>query len=48
VAERLNDRARALDSYRHVTAAWLHADPELQPYVAEARAGLERLTAERQ
>jgi serine/threonine-protein kinase len=48
VAERLNDRARALDSYRFVTAAWLHADPELQPYVAEARAGLGRLTAERQ
>jgi hypothetical protein len=48
VAERLNDRARALDSYRFVTAAWLHADPELQPYVAEARAGLARLTAERQ
>jgi serine/threonine-protein kinase len=48
VAERLDDRPRALEAYRYVTAAWLHADPELQPYVAEARAGLERLTAERE
>jgi eukaryotic-like serine/threonine-protein kinase len=48
VAERLDDHPRALDAYRYVTAAWRHADPELQPYVAEARAGLERLTAERQ
>jgi eukaryotic-like serine/threonine-protein kinase len=48
VAEQLDDRHRALEAYRYVTAAWRHADPELQPYVAEARAGLERLTAERQ
>jgi len=48
VAERLDDRPRALEAYRYVTAAWRHADLELQPYVAEARAGLGRLTAERQ
>jgi hypothetical protein len=47
VAERLEDRPRALEAYRHVTEAWRHADAELQPYVAEARAGLARLTAER-
>jgi hypothetical protein len=46
VAERLGDRDRAPEAYRFVAAAWRHADPELQPYVAEARAGLGRLTAE--
>jgi len=29
-----------------VAAVWMHADPELQPYVAEARAALARLAAE--
>ncbi len=48
VAERLKDRPRALEAYRYVAAAWRHADPELQPYVTEARAGLGRLMAEPQ
>jgi hypothetical protein len=46
VAERLGDRARALEAYRFVADAWRHPDPELEPYAAEARAGLARLTAE--
>ncbi|HEU4699204.1 MAG TPA: serine/threonine-protein kinase [Gemmatimonadales bacterium] len=47
VAERLGDRRTASDSYGWVAAMWRDADPELQPYVAEARAGLARLAAER-
>ena len=46
VAERLNDRPQALAAYRLVVDAWRHADPELQPYVTEARSGVQRLTAE--
>jgi predicted Ser/Thr protein kinase len=46
VAERLNDRPTALEAYRYVAAAWRHADPELEPYVAEAHEALKRLTAE--
>jgi serine/threonine-protein kinase len=44
IAERANDRQTATDSYRFVTEAWRHADPVLQPYVAEAQAALERLS----
>jgi hypothetical protein len=46
VAERLGDHARALEAYRFVADAWRHPDPELEPYAADARAGLARLTAE--
>ena len=46
VAERLGDRTRALEAYGYVSAAWPHADPELQPYVAEARAATRRLKGE--
>ena len=46
VAERLGDRTRALKAYRFVADAWRHPDPELEPYAAQARAGLARLTAE--
>jgi len=46
VAERLGDREKAIKSYSYVADAWRRADPELQPYVAEARAGLQRLTTE--
>jgi eukaryotic-like serine/threonine-protein kinase len=46
VAERLNDREQALRSFHTVADAWLHADPELQPYVAEARAAIQRLSGE--
>ena len=45
-AERLHDVPRAIEGYRYVVGMWRHADPELQPFVAEARQGLERLTAE--
>jgi serine/threonine-protein kinase len=43
VAERLGDRARAAEHYAFVTALWRLADPELQPFVAEARAGAARV-----
>jgi hypothetical protein len=46
VAERLNDREQALRSFHTVADVWLHADPELQPYVAEARAAVQRLSGE--
>lgn len=43
IAERLGDRAMARSQYRFVAEVWRNADPELQPYVAEARAGLARM-----
>ncbi len=43
LAERLRDRPTAIRDYGYVVQAWLHADPELQPVVAEARAALRRL-----
>jgi len=46
LAERLGDRAMAVKYYQFVVQGWLHADPELQPYVAEARTALERLGQE--
>jgi serine/threonine-protein kinase len=47
LAERLGDRSTALHYYQFVIQAWQHADPELQPVVAEARAALSRLGEER-
>jgi len=46
LAERLGDRAKAIKSYQFVADVWRHADPELQPYVVEARSALARLTGE--
>jgi hypothetical protein len=46
-ADRLGQRDRALADYQHVLDAWRHADPELQPYVSEARTAISRLSAER-
>jgi hypothetical protein len=46
IAESLGEREKATDSYQFVVDVWRHADPELEPYVREARAGLERLAAE--
>jgi eukaryotic-like serine/threonine-protein kinase len=46
VAERRGDRNLAIQSYAWVTGMWQHPDPQLQPYVIEAREGLARLTAE--
>ena len=43
VAERLGEREKAVESYRFVTEAWRRPDPELQPYVSEAREALARL-----
>jgi tetratricopeptide (TPR) repeat protein len=42
IAERLGDRATAVARYQFVIDAWRRADPELQPFVAQARAGLQR------
>jgi serine/threonine-protein kinase len=47
IADRLGQREAAGALYRFVVDLWKRADPELQPYVAEARNGLERLSAER-
>jgi serine/threonine-protein kinase len=46
-AERVGERERAIQSYGWVAGMWRNADPELQPYVTEAREGLARLTSER-
>jgi hypothetical protein len=46
VAERLGERSKAIRGYQYVADLWRHADPELQPYVTEAREGLARLTSE--
>ena len=43
IAERLGDRDRAAKCYGFVVAIWRRPDPELLPYVAEAREGLARL-----
>jgi tetratricopeptide (TPR) repeat protein len=48
IAEGLGERQKAIDSYQFVVDVWRHADPQLQPYVAEARAGLSRLKGEGQ
>jgi serine/threonine-protein kinase len=46
VAERMGDREKAIRSYQYVADIWRHADPELQPYVREAKEGLSRMTSE--
>jgi hypothetical protein len=46
VNERLGNREKAIAAYRFVADVWRNADPELQPYVAEARAALKRLSGE--
>jgi len=46
VYERLGNRERALAGFSFVVKAWRNPDPELQPYVEEARAALTRLNAE--
>ena len=43
VNERLRERDKAVTAYQFVADVWRNADPELQPYVAEARAALVRL-----
>ncbi len=46
VAERLGDRETAAQDYQYVVDTWRRADPQLQPYVAEAREGLVRVSRE--
>jgi hypothetical protein len=46
VNDRIGNRDRAIEAYSFVAQSWRHADPELQPVVAEARAALSRLTGE--
>jgi serine/threonine-protein kinase len=46
VAEQLGQRENAIDFYQFVRNVWRHADPELQPFVAEAHAALTRLGRE--
>jgi serine/threonine-protein kinase len=46
LAEKLGESEKARHWYGYVAALWRHADPELQPLVSEARAGLARLTGE--
>jgi hypothetical protein len=43
IAERLGDRRKAAECYGFVRAMWRRPDPELVPYVTEAREGLARL-----
>jgi serine/threonine-protein kinase len=47
VFERLGKREEAVDAYAYVSAAWVKADPSLQPAVKEARDGLRRLSPEK-
>jgi hypothetical protein len=46
IAEGLGERHKAIDSYQFVADAWRRADPQLQPFVVEARNALARLTRE--
>lgn len=46
VAERIGEREQAIQSYSWVVGMWRRPDSVLLPYVAEAREGLARLTAE--
>ena len=46
VNERLGNREKAVTAYRYVAEVWRHADPELQPFVEEAKAALLRLGTE--
>ena len=40
------DRAKAIDALVKFTDLWKNADPELQPFVAEARRRIARLSAQ--
>jgi tetratricopeptide (TPR) repeat protein len=46
IAESLGERQKAMDSYRFVTDVWRRADPQLLPYVVEARNALTRMRRE--
>jgi hypothetical protein len=44
VAEQLDQGDRAIRAYKFVANAWRAGDPELQPYVVQARSTLDRLS----
>jgi hypothetical protein len=46
IAERLGERHKAAECYGFVVATWRRPDPELLPYMAQARDGLARLGVE--
>ena len=46
IAEGLGERSKATESYQFVADVWRRADPQLQPFVVEARNALARLTRE--
>jgi eukaryotic-like serine/threonine-protein kinase len=46
IAEGLGERQKARDSYQFVVDVWRRADPQLQPFVIEARNALTRLRRE--
>ena len=48
IAERMGDKPRAAEGYQYVASMWRDADPELQPFVAEAREALQRVVGEPQ
>jgi regulator of sirC expression with transglutaminase-like and TPR domain len=46
IYERLGNTERAIEQYALVVQAWRNPDPELQPYVDEARNALVTLRGE--
>ncbi len=46
ITEQVGRRAEAVREYSYVLDSWRNADEELQPYVQEARAALQRLSSE--
>jgi hypothetical protein len=46
IAEGLGARDKAMQSYQFVVDVWRQADPQLQPFVVEARNALARMTKE--
>jgi hypothetical protein len=46
VNQRLGNRQKAIDSFAYVVSAWQNPDPELKPYVDEARRGLSALRSD--
>jgi serine/threonine-protein kinase len=46
VHQRLGNTQKAIDAFAYVVAAWQNPDPELKPYVDEARRGLNALRSD--
>jgi eukaryotic-like serine/threonine-protein kinase len=47
IHERLGNREMAIEAYARVASVWVHGDPEVRPFVDEAKAALARLGGER-